>query len=64
MSIIDKMADPFQTKQVYGIESTDSELVTILGQALMDLARANPENCTSRVTQALAIFHMWEASRR
>ena len=42
----------------------DAELVKTLGQALMDLARANPENCTPRVTQALAMFHVWEASRR
>jgi len=42
----------------------DAELVEILGQALMDLARENPGNCTPRVTQALAMFHVWEASRR
>jgi len=66
MNIIDQMAD-HRERQVYGHDTPlpeDAELVTILGAALMDLARESPDNCTPRVTQALAMFHVWEASRR
>jgi len=68
MNIIDQMEEARDFHKSIGPEESaamaDSDLVTVLGAALMVLARENPDNCTPRVTQALAIFHMWEASRR
>jgi len=66
MNILEQMAD-HRERQVYGHDTPippDADLVEILGAALMVLARENPDNCTPRVTQALAMFHVWEASRR
>lgn len=66
LNITDEMAQD-RDRQVYGHDTpqwTETELVNLLGRALMNLARANPENCTPQVTQALAIFHVWEASRK
>jgi hypothetical protein len=65
--IIDQMEEARELHNFMGDDEPampDSDMVTILGKALMDLARENPDNCTPRVTQALAMFHVWEASRR
>jgi len=68
MNVIEEMAQAREFQQSIGPDESpqwnETELVNLLGRALMNLARTSPDNCTPQVTQALAIFHVWEASRR
>jgi hypothetical protein len=81
MTIVELMAD-HRKRQVYGHDTPlpeDSDLVRILGNALMLMAREwvshekelaedvrwdEPKAAPPAVTMALALFHTWEAARK